>query len=150
MRPGSRSRAAAGIDPDRISFTVTVRVARDHAASHAIITPRSLDLARRRAIGDLLGDILPRGRDRRYERLRKRPKNDFPAMKRGQQKAAQTGHLQDRGHPEGILTCGNALNLAALPGKGTFSFRRDRARIIEPDESPRFQSWYPWGDAAQA
>src|SRR5262249_13804500 len=29
----------AGIDPDRISFTVTVRVARDHAASHAIITP---------------------------------------------------------------------------------------------------------------
>jgi hypothetical protein len=36
----------AGIDPDRISFTVTVRVARDHAASHAIITPHSLALGR--------------------------------------------------------------------------------------------------------
>ena len=76
----------AGIDPDRISFTVTVRVARDHAASHAIITARSLDLARRQAIGDLLGDILPRRRDRQYERVRKQPKNNFPAMKQGQQR----------------------------------------------------------------
>ena len=76
----------AGIDPDRISFTVTVRVARDHAASHAIITPRSLDLARRQAISDLLGDILPRRRDRQYERVRKQPKNNFPAMKRGQRR----------------------------------------------------------------
>jgi hypothetical protein len=77
----------AGIDPDRISFTVTVRVARDHAASHAIITPRSLDLARRQAISDLLGDILPRRRDRQYERVRKQPKNNFPAMKRGQERS---------------------------------------------------------------
>ena len=76
----------AGIDPDRISFTVTVRVVRDHAASHAIITPCSLDLARRQAISDLLGDILPRRRDRHYERIRKQPKNNFPAMKRGQQR----------------------------------------------------------------
>jgi hypothetical protein len=76
----------AGIDPDRISFTVTVRVARDHAASHAIITPRGLDLARRQAICDLLGDILPRRRDRQYERVRKQPKNNFPAMKRGQER----------------------------------------------------------------
>jgi hypothetical protein len=70
----------AGIDPDRISFTVTVRIARDHAASHAIITPRSLDLARRQAIGDLISDLLPRRRDRHYERVRKQPKNNFPAM----------------------------------------------------------------------
>jgi hypothetical protein len=76
----------AGIDPDRISFTVTVRVARDHAASHAIITPHSLQLARRQAISDLLGGILPRRRDRHYERIRKQPKNNFPAMKRGQQR----------------------------------------------------------------
>ena len=76
----------AGIDPDRISFTVTVRVARDHAASHAIITPRSLELARRQAISDLLGDILPRRRDRHYERVRKQPKNNFPPMKRGQER----------------------------------------------------------------
>lgn len=76
----------AGIDPDRISFTVTVRIARDHAASHAIITPRGLELARRQAISDLLDDILPRRRDRHYERVRKQPKNNFPAMKRGQQR----------------------------------------------------------------
>jgi hypothetical protein len=80
----------AGIDPDRISFTVTVRVARDHAASHAIITRHSLDLAHRQAIADLLGDILPRRRDRRYERVRKQPKNNFPAMKRGQERPPST------------------------------------------------------------
>ena len=86
LRPGSRSRRQAGIDPDRISFTVTVRVARDHAASHAIITPHSLDLARRQAIGDLLSDLLPRRRDRQYERIRKQPKNNFPPLKRGQER----------------------------------------------------------------
>jgi Insertion element 4 transposase N-terminal/Transposase DDE domain len=78
--------AQAGIDPDRISFTVTVRIARDHAASHAVITPRTLDLARRQAISDLLGDLLPHRRNRRYERVRKQPKNNFPAIKRGQQR----------------------------------------------------------------
>jgi hypothetical protein len=76
----------AGIDPDRISFTVTVRVARDHAASHALLTPHTLGLARRQAISDLLADILPRRRDRYYERIRKQPKNNFPAMKRGHQR----------------------------------------------------------------
>jgi hypothetical protein len=59
---------------------------RDHAASQAIIIQRSLELARRQAISDLLGDILPRRRDRRYERVRKQPKNNFPAMKRGQER----------------------------------------------------------------
>ena len=65
---------------------MTVRVARDHAASHIIITPHSLDLARRQAIGDLLSDLLPRRRDRQYERVRKQPKNNFPALKRGQER----------------------------------------------------------------
>ncbi len=73
----------AGIDPDRISFTVTVRVARDHAASRVLITPQSLALARRLAIADLLSDTLPRRRNRQYERIRKQPKNNFPPMKRG-------------------------------------------------------------------
>jgi hypothetical protein len=99
----------AGIDPDRISFTVTVRVARDHAASHAIITPRSLDLARRQAIGDLLGDILPRRRDRQYERVRKQPKNNFPSNETRTGKATQPDHLQDQSQPESILTSANAL-----------------------------------------
>ena len=65
---------------------MTVRVARDHAASHAIITPRTLGLARHQAISDLLGDILPRRRNRHYERVRKQPKNNFPAIKRGQER----------------------------------------------------------------
>ena len=65
---------------------MTVRVARDHAASQAIITPHSLELARRQAIGDLLSDTLPRRRDRHYERARKQPKNNFPAIKQGQQR----------------------------------------------------------------
>jgi hypothetical protein len=82
---GAEAARQAGIDTDRISFTVTVRVARDHAASHAI-TPRSLELARRQAIGDLLGDTLPRRRNRQYERVRKQPKNNFPPMKRGHER----------------------------------------------------------------
>ena len=65
---------------------MTVRIARDHAASHITITPHSLDLARRQAIGDLLSDLLPRRRDRQYERVRKQPKNNFPALKRGQER----------------------------------------------------------------
>jgi transposase IS4-like protein/DDE family transposase len=72
----------AGIDPDRISFTVTVRVTRDHAASQAIITAPNLALARRQAIADLLSDTLPRRRDRHYQRVRKQPRNNFPVMKR--------------------------------------------------------------------
>ena len=99
----------AGIDPDRISFTVTVRIARDHAASHAIITPRSLDLARRQAIGDLISDLLPRRRDRHYERVRKQPKNNFPAMKRGQKRPPSRVAYTDQSQPESILTCANAL-----------------------------------------
>jgi hypothetical protein len=50
----------AGIDPDRISFTVTVRIARDHASSQAGITPASSSGARSPAIRDILGDLLPR------------------------------------------------------------------------------------------
>jgi hypothetical protein len=74
----------AGLDPDRISFTVTVRVARDHAASPAASIPPSLDLARRQAIRDLLEDPLPRRRNRQYERAKKPPKNTFPTRKRDQ------------------------------------------------------------------
>jgi hypothetical protein len=74
MCPGNRRRTASRHQPDRISFTVAVWIACDYAASHALLTPHNLDLARRQAISDLLGDILPRRRDRHYERLRKQPK----------------------------------------------------------------------------
>jgi hypothetical protein len=49
MRPGNRSAQHAHINPDRILLSVTGRVARDHTVSHAIITPRILELARRQA-----------------------------------------------------------------------------------------------------
>jgi hypothetical protein len=74
----------AGIDPDRISFTVTVRVARDHASSPALLTQLGLAEARRQAIRDLLDDLLPRRRDRQCERVKKPPRNTFPAKKRDQ------------------------------------------------------------------
>jgi hypothetical protein len=48
----------AGIDPDRISFTVTVRVARDHASSPALLTQPGRAQARRQAIRDLLDDLI--------------------------------------------------------------------------------------------
>jgi len=73
----------AGLDPDRISFTVTVRTARDHASSHAPVTSRTLPPARRQAIRDLLDDTLPRRRDRHYERIKKQPKNKYPPRKLG-------------------------------------------------------------------
>ncbi|MGH3549574.1 MAG: IS4 family transposase, partial [Pseudonocardiaceae bacterium] len=74
----------AGIDPDRISFTVTVRIARDHASGPSILTAASLARARRQAISDLLADLLPKRRDRRCERVKKPPKNTFATKKRDQ------------------------------------------------------------------
>ena len=74
----------ASIDPDRISFTATVRIARDHASNQTAITPPSITQARRRAIRDLLSDLMPPRRDRQCERARKPPKNTFPSRKRDQ------------------------------------------------------------------
>jgi hypothetical protein len=71
----------AGIDPDRVSFTVTVRIARDHAAA---IRPSGRGHARRDAILDILADLSPWRRDRQCERVKKPPRNTFPARKRGE------------------------------------------------------------------
>jgi len=74
----------ADIDPDRISFTVTVRIARDHASSPTILTSASLARARRQAINDLLADLLPKRRARQCDRVKKPPKNTFETKKRDQ------------------------------------------------------------------
>lgn len=71
----------AGIDPDRISFTVTVRVARTEVTNQAAATPATLDRARALAIGDLLADLLPPRRARQYERIRKAPKSNYTIKK---------------------------------------------------------------------
>ena len=80
--PRNWSARTAGIDPDRISFTVTVRIARDHASSQAGITPAGSSRARSQAIRDILGDLLPPRRNRQCERVKKPPKNTFAAKKR--------------------------------------------------------------------
>jgi len=73
--------STAGTDPDQVSFTVTLRVARDHAA--AIRFPGQCR-ARRDAISDILADLLPERRDRQCERVKKTPRNTFPVKKRGE------------------------------------------------------------------
>ncbi|GAB3696677.1 IS4 family transposase [Actinocorallia lasiicapitis] len=69
---------SADLDPDRISFTVTLRIARHHAASPATEPAQ----ARRAAIRDILDDPLPPRRDRQCERVKKPPKNTFDTKKR--------------------------------------------------------------------
>lgn len=74
---------SARIDPDQISFTLTLRIARDQAGTTAALRPRSLTRARTHAITDMLADLLPRRRARRYERIKKPATNDFLANKPG-------------------------------------------------------------------
>lgn len=69
--------AAAGLDPDRISFTVTVRTSREQVGLRT--TPSQ---ARRDVISDLLADLLPRRRSRSCERVKKPPKNTYKTKKR--------------------------------------------------------------------
>jgi hypothetical protein len=95
----------AGVDPDRISFTVTVRIARDHASARAVITPVTLPLARRQAIRDLLDDPLPRRRDRQCQRVKKPPKNTFPSKKRNQPRPSEKVTYKIKITRKGYLPC---------------------------------------------
>ena len=82
---GLRTQAArrAGVDPDRISFTLTLRLARDHAGTTAALRPRALARARTHALTDLLADLLPPRRHRHAERIKKPPRNTFRTNKPG-------------------------------------------------------------------
>ncbi len=73
--------ATAGLDPDRISFIVTVRVARTEVTNQAAATPTTLRHSRIQAIADLLADRLPPRRARQYERIRKAPKSNYTIKK---------------------------------------------------------------------
>jgi hypothetical protein len=75
---------AADTDPDRISFTVTLRLARDQVVSQAAITPAALHDAVRQTIADLLDERLPPRRARSYERKKRPIKNTFSFRKLGQ------------------------------------------------------------------
>ena len=75
----------AGIDPGQLSFTVTIRIARDHARTQlAVTTPQGLARARQHAIADMLADLLPPRRDRQCQRAKKRPRNTYPPKKNDQ------------------------------------------------------------------
>ena len=71
----------AGTGPHRVSFTVTLRVARDHAAA---APPAGQGHSRRHAVTDILADLLPARRDRQSERVKKPPRNTFAVKKRGE------------------------------------------------------------------
>jgi hypothetical protein len=74
----------ARIDPDRVSLTAVLRIARDHARSQGP-APDDLARARAQAVADMLADLLPaRRRTRQCPREKKRPRNTFPARKAGQ------------------------------------------------------------------
>jgi hypothetical protein len=81
--------STAGLDPDRVSFTVTIRVARHHAAGQSAATTLTVARARSQAIGDILGDLLPPRRNRQCERVKKPPKNTFPSKKQDQRPIPQ-------------------------------------------------------------
>jgi hypothetical protein len=75
-----RTRAAATgeVDPDRISVTVTIRLARDQACTQAAMTAAGLTQACQQTIADLLDELLPDRRPRSYERLKRTPRNNHP------------------------------------------------------------------------
>jgi hypothetical protein len=71
--------AAAGVDPDRVSFTITVRVTRD-----TITAGRLAQNARVLAIAVIGSDLNPQRRTRIHQRVKKPPRNTFKAKRRDQ------------------------------------------------------------------
>jgi hypothetical protein len=71
----AQAAALAGTGPDRVSFTVAVRIARDYASA---FLPPARDQARRTAIRDIIAGLLPQRRNRHCERVSKPPRNTFP------------------------------------------------------------------------
>jgi hypothetical protein len=70
------------VDPDRISFTTTVQLARLTTAGQTAASPQVLRAARAEVVQELLNDLLPQRRDRRCQRLKKPPRNTFEAKRR--------------------------------------------------------------------
>jgi hypothetical protein len=72
----------AGIDPERVSFTVTVQLVRLSTTDQAAADTATLSTASRQVTEDLLDALLPPRRDRRCERVKKPSKNTFETKKR--------------------------------------------------------------------
>jgi Insertion element 4 transposase N-terminal/Transposase DDE domain len=80
----------ADADPDRISFTVTLRLARDQVGNQAAATPAALHDAVEQTIADLLDELLPPRRSRCYERKKRPAKNTYRSRKLGQPRPPST------------------------------------------------------------
>jgi hypothetical protein len=81
---------AADVDPDRVSFTVTVRLARDQVSNQAAATPTALQHAVEQTVTDLLDELLPARRSRCYQRQRRPVKNPYPSRKIDQPRPPST------------------------------------------------------------
>jgi len=72
------------IDPDRISFTVTVQLCRLTVPRQVAAEDCALGRSLRETVRDLLEDLLPARRDRQCARVKKPAKNTFEVKKRDQ------------------------------------------------------------------
>ncbi|WP_228389949.1 IS4 family transposase [Streptomyces smaragdinus] len=80
----TRTAEHGGTDPDRISFTVTVQVARLAVAAQAAADAITLAAAHREITTELLAALLPPRRNRQCQRIKKPSKNTFEVRKRDQ------------------------------------------------------------------
>ena len=92
----TRTAQAADLEPARISFTITVRLARDQVCNQAGADPDTLATALHQTMTDLIADTLPGRRHRCYERIKRPPKNTFPAKK--------PGHIRPFSHVDYTVT----------------------------------------------
>ncbi len=77
-----RAAEHGGIDPHRISFTVTVQLARLAVAAQAAADATALGTTRGEVVTELLAALLPLRRNRQCQRIKKPSKNTFEVRKR--------------------------------------------------------------------
>src|SRR3954463_10235302 len=88
-----RAAQAADTDPDRTSFPVTLRLARDQVIRQAAATPVTLHDSVQQTLTDLLDERLPPRRSRSYERKKRPIKNTFSFRKLDQSRPpSRLGH----------------------------------------------------------
>lgn len=97
----TRAAEHGGADPDRISFTVTVHLARLTVAAQAAADATVLDTTRHEVITELLAALLPTRRHRQCQRIKKPSKNTFAVRKRDQPRTPSNVHytLKVAKHP---------------------------------------------------
>ncbi|MFH8471775.1 transposase [Streptomyces sp. NPDC018000] len=82
----------SGVDPDRISFSVTLQLARLKVAGQAAADAITLDTARREVVTEILAALLPACRNRQWQRIKKPIKNTFVVRKRDQPRTPSNVH----------------------------------------------------------